>query len=66
MNNTATFAVHIINITLRAKTRWDGYIESRQLQGALVECEPLPEDLSQVDTLEVSCHSPTRILLPAL
>ena len=31
-----------------------------------VESVSVTEALSHADTLEISCHSPTRVLLPAL
>ena len=55
MTNTCTFTL-IFEIQLKeSETRWDG-----------VESVSVAEARSHADTLEISCHSPTRILLPAL
>ena len=59
MSNTTTFTLYCeIPILLkRSETRWDGGmgIESVSVAGAL----------SHAETLEISCHSPTRVLLPS-
>ena len=51
MSNTATFTLHI---------RTTGQ------DGMGVESVSVAEALSHADTLEISCHSPTRALLPDL
>ena len=53
MSNTARFTLHIRNIVKKARDKmgWGWECFSR---GA------------HADTLEISCHSPTRVLLPAL
>ena len=56
MNNTATFTLHIRNIVLKARDK----------MGRVVESVSVAEVLSRAGTLEISCHSPTRVLLPAL
>ena len=58
MSNTATFTLHIRNIVKkRPETRWDGPgVESVSVAAAF----------SLADNLEISCHSPTKVLLPAL
>ena len=55
MSNTSTFTLHIRNIVKKAETNGMG-----------VESGSVSEALSHADTLEISCHSPTRVLLPAL
>ena len=55
MSNTTTFTLHIRNIVKKARDRM-GWVENVLVVGAL----------SHADTLEISCHSPTRVLLPAL
>ena len=55
MSNTATFTLHIKNIVKMARDKM-GWVESVSVAGAL----------SHADTLEISCLSPTRVLLPAL
>ena len=43
------------------------YSEKGQGQDGMgVESVSVAEALSHADTLEISCHSPTRVLLPAL
>ena len=49
-----TFTLHISNIVKKAKTRWDG-----------VQSVSVAEALSHADTLEISCHSPTRVYTAA-
>ena len=56
MSNTATFTLHIRNIVKKGGGQ----------DGMGVESVSVTEALSQADTLEISCHSPTRVLLPAL
>ena len=55
MSNTATFTLHIRKMIKKAKDKM-GWVLSVSVAGAL----------SHADTLEISCHSPTRVLLPAL
>ena len=55
MSNPATFTLHIRNITKKARDK-----------GVGVESVSVAEALTHADTLEISCHSPTRVLLPAL
>ena len=55
MSNTDTFTLHIRNIVKNAREWVLG-----------VESVSVTEALSHADTLEISCHSPTRALLPAL
>ena len=55
MSNTATFTLHIRNIVKKARDKLGWVLrvfQSRQR--------------SHADTLEISRHSPTRVLLPAL
>ena len=56
MSNTATFTLHIRNIVKTAR--------DKMVTG--VESVSVAEALSHAHTLEISCHSPTRVLLPAL
>ena len=56
MSNTATFTLHIRNIVKKDRDKIRSVFES----------VAVAEALSHADTLEISCHSPTRILLPAL
>ena len=44
--------------------RWRG--KGQRQNGMGVESVSVAEALSHADTLEISCHSPTRVLLPAL
>ena len=37
-----------------------------ETDGKGVESVPVAEALPHADTLQISCHSPTRVLLPAL
>ena len=55
MSNTATFTLHIRNI-----------VEKNRPDRMGVESVSVVEALSHADTLEISCHSPTRALLPTL
>ena len=56
MSNPATFTLHIKNI-----------VKMGQRQDVMsVESVSVVEALSHVNTLEISCHSSTRVLLPAL
>ena len=57
MSNTATFTIHIRNIVKKARDKmgWMG-----------VESVSVAEALVHAGTLEISCHYPTRVLLPAL
>ena len=55
MSNTATFTLHIRNIVKKARDKMELVLrvfQSRQR--------------SHADTLEISCHPPTRVLLLAL
>ena len=56
MRNTATFTLHIGNIGKKGQ----------RLDGVGIESVSVAEALSHADTLEISCHSPTRVLHPAL
>ena len=60
MSNTATFTLHIRNIVKKARDK----IVKKTIK--TVESVSVAETLSHADTLEVSCHSPTKALLPAL
>ena len=56
ISNTATFTLHIRNL-----------VKKGQRQDAMgVESASVVEALSHADTLQISCHSSTRTLLPAL
>ena len=55
MSNTATFTLHIRNIVKKTRDKM-GWVLSVSVA----------EALSHAHTLEISCHSPTRVLLPAL
>ena len=54
MSNTATFTLHIRNIVKKARDKMG--VESVSVSGAL----------SHAETLEISCHSPTRVLVSGL
>ena len=56
MSNTATFTLDIRNIVKK----------ERDKMGSGVESVSVAEALSHADTLEISCHSHTRVVLPAL
>ena len=53
MSNTATFTLHIRNIVKKARDKMGWVLRVFQSR-------------NHADTLEISCHSPTRVLLPAL
>ena len=55
MSNTATFTLHIKNIVKRPATNGMG-----------IESASVAETLSHADTVKVSCHSLTRVLVPTL
>ena len=57
MSNTPTFTLHIRNIVKTA---------SEKLLYVLRVFQSRKLSLMHADTLEISCHSPTRVLLPAL
>ena len=55
ISNTATFTLHIRNIVKKVRDKM-GWVLFVSVTGAL----------SYANTLEIYCHSPTRVLLPAL
>ena len=55
MSSTTTFTLHIRNIVKKARDKMGWVLRVS-----------VAEELSHDDTLEISCHSPTRVLLPAL
>ena len=57
MNNTAIFTLHIRNIVKKARDKM-GWV--------LLESVSVAEALSHAATLEISHHSPNRVLLPTL
>ena len=56
MSNTATFTLHIRNIVKKARDKMVCVFRVFQSQ----------ERSLMLTLLEISCHSPTRVLLPAL
>ena len=55
MNNTATFTLHIRNIVKKARDKMEWVLRVFQSRKRSLMLTP-----------EISCHSPTRVLMPAL